>query len=61
MTCHRCGGTTHHDVRDAREHCDTCNRVPAFCRCAISADRRPLWLERARERRGGLAKDLTAA
>ena len=60
MSCTRCGATTHHDVRDARDHCDICDRVPAFCRCVPArVERLPIWIERQRARQLP-AKELIA-
>lgn len=62
MTCSHCGNPAHLDFEDGREHCGPCHRIPAFCRCApVKAAREALWITRSRERRNGLARDLTAA
>lgn len=45
----------------ATGHCPSCSRTPSWCRCVSDAPgrREPLWLTLSRERRGGLAKDLS--
>jgi hypothetical protein len=62
MTTCRCGSDTHRDFPDKTERCSGCDRTPAWCRCERSASQRqPLWLSLARQRRGGLSRDLTGA
>lgn len=61
-TCNRCGDATHRDFPDTTVRCSGCDRTPTWCRCEpVKAERTPRWLEAARSRRGGLARDLTGA
>lgn len=45
------------------ERCGACGRDPIWCRCieAAPAAHRPLWLERASQRKNGLARDESGA
>lgn len=62
MTCSHCGNPAHLDFSDRTERCNPCHRSMAFCRCEpVTVQRIPLWLQRAREKRSGLAKDLSGA
>jgi hypothetical protein len=61
-TCSRCGMDTHRDFPDKAERCSGCDRTASWCRCApVQAARKPLWLERANQKRNGLARDESGA
>ena len=53
--------TCHGPARLDRDliRCDGCGRT-ALCRCrVVAAARKPLWLERANQKRNGLARDFS--
>jgi len=59
-TCARCGRDTIVDFRAKRTACEGCNRGPAYCTCApVQAPVR--WVELARRREHGLARELSGA
>lgn len=60
MTCKTCGAAAHIDFQDRSTRCQPCHRVASYCNCEpVKAERMPLWLQLAREKRNGLARDLT--
>lgn len=60
MICSHCGNAAHIDFKDRTARCNPCHRSPAFCRCEpVVAERVPLWIQIAREKRHGLARDLS--
>jgi hypothetical protein len=60
MICSHCQNPAHLDFEDRSLRCNPCHRSPAFCRCTpVAAERVPIWLQRSRERTGGLVRDLT--
>lgn len=54
-TCKTCGSPTYVDFRNRVTRCRGCDQVE--CRCAPV----PVWLQRAKASRYGLAKDLSGA
>lgn len=55
--CRVCGADTYVDFRTRTLRCRDCDRAAVTCACAPV----PVWIRRSRERRYGLARDLTGS